>query len=71
MFVVYDNNKPARYPFYKVDPEWGCCEFNLLDKAVEYANRWLDRYGPLPIDYKVGDAYEYSPYGDTIVIKEV
>jgi len=41
MFRVYDNNKPARYPEYTVDPSWKNCDFETLEQATSYAIHWL------------------------------
>lgn len=69
MFGVYDNNKPASeegVPSLKYKG-WKTHRFETFEEAKAYVNEWLGMY-KAPI--KVNVPYDYSGYGDFIVIKE-
>jgi hypothetical protein len=68
-FVVYDNNKPARFPAHKVDQSWDNCEFDTLLEAVIYARQWLGQWDCLPSVWD-GSPVDYSGYGDRIEIQK-
>jgi len=68
-YSVYDNGKPAKYPDIKVDMSWVNNKFNTFDEALTYARNWLGVYGEGVI-LKVNVEWDYSGYGDKILIKE-
>ena len=69
-FQVFENGKPAQFPFFAVDPSWDNSIFESFEKAENYANAWLGSiYGPLVFELDVPE--DYNGYGDCLVIREV
>ena len=68
-FVVYDNNKFAKYPECNVHPSWSQCSYDTFEEALDYARRWLGMYGG-GVVLKVNEPWDYSGYGDTIEIRK-
>ena len=67
--------RPAKYPECKVDPSWDNNEFDSIEEAAGYANGWLGAYSP-GYKYFLDElrnngcvSYDYSGYGDFIVIE--
>lgn len=73
MFVVLDNDMYAdeRVHTKLKGKGWASCEFDTIEKAIEYANKWLGKYGPLPNHWPLNRKWSYSGAGDTIEIKEI
>jgi hypothetical protein len=69
MFVVYDNNKPARYPEHNVHYSWQCNTYDTFEQALSYARKWLWPYGE-GVVLKLNKPWDYSGYGDMIEIRE-
>jgi hypothetical protein len=69
IYAVYDNERPAKYPEIAVDPSWNNNRFNSFDEALKYARNWLGPYGE-GVVLKLGVPWDYSGYGDYIVIRE-
>lgn len=70
MFQVLDNDKPADCYNHSVHSSWNCSEFETLKEAQDYADKWMGMYGPgYPL--KQDEEFDYSGYGDVIVIRVV
>lgn len=78
MFLVFENNKPAKYPHCQVDPSWNNNQFESKHDAVVYVLHWLGSYKPISID-KITDKdltmfdkpYMYNGFKDFIQIIEI
>lgn len=70
-FGVYDNDKPASgtgFPRLK-GHGWSTHQFPTFQEAQSYARQWLGAYSygaPLELN----QSWDYSGYGDMILIKE-
>ena len=71
MFEVRENNKPCDADHFPVSAIFNNGRFDTLDQAIGYLNLWLGDYGPVSEDFKVGDVFDYSGYGDVVTIVEV
>jgi hypothetical protein len=69
MFVVYNNDKKAKYPECNVHYTWDNCEFSTFADAEEYALHWLGGYSPGVNILQSNKPYCFNGY-DTITIKE-
>lgn len=72
-YIVLDNKRPAKYPIHTVNPSLKKNEYNNLDEALEYTDRWLGKYSPGIKDlenFAINMPFEYNDSGDVIEIKE-
>lgn len=69
MYKVYDNNRPADCKHHKVDSSWDKSSFETFDEAVDYLLNWLGPFAPHRETIRLGVPYDYSDYGDKVVIK--
>lgn len=69
MYTVYDTNKPADCKHHQVDSSWNRSSFDTFDEAVDYLLNWLGIYAPSRETIKLGVPYNYSAYGNSVVIK--
>lgn len=56
MYLVYENNKLARYPESNVDPSWTFPNegFKTFEEASKYLNHWMGYlvgWGEYPINF--------------------
>jgi len=81
VFVVYEGhagkeNLPAKHPFCKVDPSWKQNEYDSLEWAAVYADKWLGAHSPgiyflvKEFQSKGEVCYDYNGYGDLLLIKK-
>ncbi len=68
-YVVYQNNKPAKYPEIDVHESWSNCTFDTLQEAQEYAAHWSGSLYSPGRYLKLDEEYEYSGYGDCVCIR--
>ena len=68
-YAVYDNGRPAKYPEVAVHSSWDNNRFDTFEEALDYARNWLGPYGE-GVVLKLGVSWDYSGYGDQIVIRE-
>ncbi|MFW6173083.1 MAG: hypothetical protein ACOC5T_05005 [Elusimicrobiota bacterium] len=67
-YAVYDCGKPAKFPFYNVDPSWNNNIFDTFEEAKAYAENWLGTFFHVAIS--LNKPVEY--YKDcTIEVKEI
>lgn len=73
MYQVLDNDKPADSTGFTIleGKGWDTSKFDTLEKAIEYANKWLGEYGRLPQDLTLNRPFYYGPFEDYLVIKEI
>ncbi|HEX9232454.1 MAG TPA: hypothetical protein VF849_00105 [Blattabacteriaceae bacterium] len=70
IYQVFDNNKPAQFPFHKVHPSWKRSKFNSFIKAFNYAKHWLGVYKN-SVQLKLNTPSDYTGYGDLIEIRRI
>ena len=71
-YALFDNDKPASEEGF---PElrgcgWETHIFDTLHEAQMYANNWLGYPGHVYV-LRVGLKYDYSGYGDMLLLKEI
>jgi len=71
-YALFDNDKPAsREGFPDLKSEcWKTHIFDTEHEAQMYANNWLGYPGP-HYTLRVGLKYDYSGYGDMLLLKEI
>ena len=76
MYQVFEDDRPAQFPDFKVDPSWDKSVFPTFDEALIYARKWIYPYGGA-VDGKEGVMltvnvpYDYAGIGSYILIKEI
>lgn len=72
MYQVLDNDKPADSTGYVIlkDKGWDTSKFQNINEAIDYADRWLGEYGPIPQDFSLGKRFYYGPFEDYLTIVE-
>lgn len=73
MFQVFENDKPCDKTGFTWAKTWETSKFNTFQEALQYAKKWLGAFGENVDLYLTTPnvPYNYSGYGDMIVIKEI
>lgn len=74
-FQVLDNGRAADCTgFPTLHPSWESSIFDSLEEAQQYAAKWVSYPYPVPessFGYLPNQPYDYSGYGDMIMIKVI